>query len=171
MRRFDRDWELLVASRTWLQQRGYRLIESRGPEGMEQGFDLYAGDRLGIRLSADRGQWFLDVRPGSGRPDALDWEGWFTLEAWSGCLGARVLFHDSRRRLTDADWVEVLANSWWLEPQLDYLRDHLGQIEDACSPDRIGATQDCLSADQRQLWAFPPDDQRGSDQTREEVAD
>lgn len=156
MRRFDREWEMLVASRTWLGERGYRLIESSGPGGMEQGFDLYAGERLGIRLSADRGQWLVELHTGPGGPDAVGWEGWFNLEAWSQCLGGLVLFHDKRPALSDRDRAEVLANSWWLEPQLDYLRAHLDQIEARCLPETIEATRECLSGAQRELAASPP---------------
>jgi hypothetical protein len=147
---------MLVASRTWLQERGYRLIESRGPEAMDQGFDFYAGDLLSIRLTADRSQWFVEVRPGPDEPDAFGWEGWFTLEAWSDCLGVPVLFHDNRPKLTDDDRIEVLANSWWLQPQLDYLRDNLSEIEQASSREHIEEKRKRLSAAQRQLSASPP---------------
>ena len=75
MRRFDQEWQLLVAALKWLRDRGYRLLDSRGPEGMEQGFDVYAGEQLGIRIVADRGQWFLEVHPGADGRDAVGWEG------------------------------------------------------------------------------------------------
>jgi hypothetical protein len=156
MRRFDQEWQLLVAARTWLRDRGYRLLDSRGPEGMEQGFDVYAGDGLGLRIIADRGQWFVEVHPGADGIDAAGWEGWSTLEAWSTCLGEPVTFHDTRPTFTDEDRAAVLANSWWLQPQLDYVQDHLTQIERACQPDRVEATLRCLGDAQRRQSAFPP---------------
>lgn len=156
MRRFDHDWQLLVAARTWLRDRGNRLLDSRGPEGMEQGFDVYSGDQLGIRIVADRGQWFLEVHPGADGLDAAGWEGWFTLEAWSACLGEPLAFHDTRATFTDEDRAAVLANSWWLQPQLDYLQDHLTEIERACQPDRVEATLMCLGDAQQRQSAFPP---------------
>jgi hypothetical protein len=156
MRRFDREWQLLVAARTWLRGSGFRLLDSRGPEGMDQGFDVYADNRVGIRIMADRSQWFVEIHPGAEGIDAVGSQGWFTLEAWSTCLGTTVLFHDNTPTLTDLDWATVLANSWWLEPQLDYLRDHLAQIQDACSPESVEATGVCLSEAQRALSAFPP---------------
>jgi hypothetical protein len=65
MRRFEQEWQLLVVARKWLHDGGYRLLDSLGPEGMEQGFDIYGGDQLGIRIVADRGQWFVEVHPGA----------------------------------------------------------------------------------------------------------
>lgn len=156
MRRFEQEWQLVVAARKWLRDRGYRLLDSRGPEGMEQGFDVYDGGQLGIRIVADRGQWFLEVHPGVDGVDAGGWEGWFNLEAWSTCLGETVAFHDTRPTLTDEDWAAVLANSWWLQPQLDYLKDHLTEIEGACQPDRIEEALSCLASAQRRQSAFPP---------------
>jgi len=96
MRRFDQEWELLVSARTWLVDHGFRLLGSRGPEGMSQGFDIDACDRMGLRIVADRGQWLVEVHPGIEGIDAGGWEGWFSLEAWSVCLGQPRLFHDSR---------------------------------------------------------------------------
>jgi hypothetical protein len=144
MRSFDRDWQQLEASRPWFLDRGYRLTDARGPEGMEQGLNAYEGVWLSIRLSADRGQWFVEISPGTGAPVASGSVGWYSLEAWSKCLGSPVLFHDTRPRSTEADWTEVVANSWWLEPQLNYLRDHLAEIERACSPERVDTTRECL---------------------------
>ena len=156
MRRFDQEWELLVSARAWLSDRGLRLVDSRGPEGMDQGFDLYEDDRLGLKILADRSQWFVEVRPGTQGIDGGASDEWFTLEAWSVCLGAPVLFHDPRPTKTDQDWAIVLENSWWLEPQLVYLRENLDQIEQACSADRLDATVACLRAAQRGLSPFPP---------------
>ena len=156
MRRFDQEWQLLLAARTWLGERGLRLLDSRGPEGMDQGFDVYADDRLGIRIIADRSQWFVEVHPGNETIDAGGRKHWFSLEVWSNCLGAPVFFHDARPTLTDQDWAAVLANSWWLEPQLDYLRQNFDQIEQACSPELVEATIACLKATQPGLSAFPP---------------
>lgn len=152
MRRFDQEWALLIAARTWLDDAGYELIESRGPEGMDQGLDAYIGLVAGIRLVVDRSQWFVDVRPAAHNGD------WFSLESWSICLGAPVLFHDTRPRLSRQDWPDVLANSWWLEPQLDYLRVHLRSIEDACQPTRVKETLDCLAKARAATAALPPDD-------------
>jgi hypothetical protein len=156
MRRFDQEWQLLVAAGQWLRDRGYRLLDSRGPEGMEQGFDVYAGNQLGIRIVVDRGQWVVEVHPGADGVTAVGWEGWFTLEAWSACLGEPVVFHDTRPTLTDEDWAAVLANSWWLQPQLDFLQGHLIEIERACQADRVEATLRCLGDAQRRQSAFPP---------------
>jgi hypothetical protein len=122
---------------------------------MDQGFNVYADDRLGIRITADRGQWFVEVHPGAEKVDVVGSKDWFTLEAWSSCLGTPVLFHDARPTLTGDDWAIVLANSWWLEPQLDYLRDHLARIQQACSPERVEATGVCLSEAKRAPSAFP----------------
>lgn len=158
MRRFERDWKLLVASRTWLGERGLRLIDSRGPEGMDQGYDVYVGDRLGVRIVADRGQWFVEVHPGVEDVDAARsmryTKGWFNLEAWSACLAQPVLFHDPTPARTDREVSAVLENSWWLEPQLDYLREHFGEIEDSCSTNRIDATLMCLAEEERRLSPF-----------------
>jgi hypothetical protein len=156
MRRFDQEWQLLVSARTWLRDRGYRLVDSRGPEGMDQGVDVYAGDRLGIKIWADRSQWFVDIGPLPERAGGRASIGWFPLEAWSACLGSPVLLRDARPTSTDLERAAALVNSRWLEPQLDYLRDHVSAIEVACSPGRIEATLSCVSEAQRALSAFPP---------------
>jgi len=143
---FKEEWRLLVAAREWFSARGYRLIDSRGPEGMDQGFDVYLGDRLGIRLVADRGSWDVEVHPATEGLLAWGSQQWFNMEAWSTCLGEPVLFHDADPPLTGEDWAELLAHSWRLEPQLAYLRATLPAIEAACSPERIDATLACLGA-------------------------
>ena len=110
---------------------------------MNQGLHEYAG-RIGIRIVADRGQWFFDIGPMSG--DALREQEAFDIETWSACLGEPTLFHDPRATLDlelDA-WPEVIANSWWLEPQLDYLKRHLEQIEQLCDPTLLDGTLACL---------------------------
>jgi hypothetical protein len=117
---------------------------------MDSGLDLYAGKQLGIRVTADRGQWWIEAHPGLTVIGASGRDGWFNLEAWSACLGAPTLFHDMRPKSTDDDWAAVLTNSWWLEPQMDYLRDHLAKIEEACAPERLEGTVACLlEADHR----------------------
>ena len=146
MNQFKEEWRLLVAARAWFSTRGYRLIDSRGPEGMDQGFDVYVGDRLGIRLVADRGSWDVEVHPGTEGLLAGGSHQWFNMEAWSTCLGEPVLFHDADPPWTDEDWAELLAHSWRLEPQLAYLRATLPAIEAACFPERIDTTLDCLGA-------------------------
>jgi hypothetical protein len=146
MRRFDVEWQELIGARAWLAERGLRLVDRRGPEGMDQGYDVYRSDRMGLRILADRSQWFVELRPVTEDADSATSERWFSLEAWSDCLGSPVLFHDSRATRTDADWSAVLANSWWLEPQLTYLRAHFAEITDACSPERIDATRACLDS-------------------------
>ena len=114
------------------------------------------GTKLGIRIVVDRGQWFVEVHPGADGVSAVGWEGWFTLEAWSACLGEPVVLHDTRPTLTDEDWAAVLANSWWLQPQLDFLQGHLIEIDRACQADRVEATLRCLGDAQRRQSAFPP---------------
>jgi hypothetical protein len=166
MDRFGQEWEMLLAADSWLSERGYRLVDRRGPEGMNMGIEIRASDRLGIRIAADRGQWFVDV---ASSPESLDRDGsshWFGLEAWSVCLGAPALFHDRRPTLTDKDRVVVLANSWWLQPQLDYLREHLAAIEEACSPNNRQATLACLSDAQWTSSAFPTKSAKGSGDIR-----
>ena len=147
MRRFEEEWRLLVEVRSWLSDRGYRLIDSRGPEGMDQGFDVYVGAAIGIRIIADRSQWFVEVHCSAGAVDAYGYRDWFNLECWSTCLGSEVIFHDpgkagsaERNPVTSA----MIANSWWLRPQLDYLRAQLGEIERACLPDVVEHTRACL---------------------------
>jgi hypothetical protein len=150
MRRFDSEWDLLVRSRGWFEERGYRLTDSMGP-GMQQGLYLYSGERIAVRLTADRGQWLVEVRPGAAERGAVPSEDWFDVEAWSDCLGHLVLFHAREPAVTDADRAGALAASWLLEPQLDYLRTHLGDIEKSCSQDRRDAVRNCLVAAQHRL--------------------
>ena len=154
MRRFDREWGRLVAARPWLRERGYRLVETRGPEGMDQGFDIYRGPRLELSITADRSQWYVEIAPA---PEGFDTPGTnsFDLESWSACLGAPVLFHDTRPTDSEAAWLEVIQNSWWLEPQLDFLQSHLGEIERACEEGRVRATLDCLTAARDRTAPFP----------------
>ena len=132
---------------------GYRLIASRGPEGMHQGYHVYVGDVAAIRVIADRGQWFVDVRPDPDRPEVSGWVGWFNLEAWGLCLGIEATFHSDSGR-----WPAILANSWRLAPQLDWLEAHLAEVQAAAAPERAGQTRLCLSEAQRALSAFPPRD-------------
>lgn len=146
IRSFDEDWKLLEATGDWLLECEYVLAESRGPEAMSAGLHRYSGARIGILIWADRGQWFIDAQPNR----VLD--EWFNLEAWSVCLGEPALFHDMRPRLSDRDWVDALANSWWLQPQVEYLRAHLADIEDASDPARIQQTMDCLVRTRAALW-------------------
>lgn len=141
---FYEEWQLLLNTREWFDARGYALVETRGPEGMNQGFDVYVGKSVAIRIIADRGQWFIEVHPQTEGPDAARNDGWFSLEPWSTCLGSLMLFHDPSSAFTDADRVAVLANSWWLRPQLDFLRDHLEEIEAMCAPDQVADTITCL---------------------------
>jgi hypothetical protein len=157
MRRFEEEWELLVEARGWLSDRGYRLIDSRGPEGMDQGFDVYVGKVIGIRIVADRSQWFVEVRPSAEAGDAFGYRDWFDLECWSTCLGSETLFHDPGKAVrAERNPYEAMANSWWLRPQLDYLRAHLGDIERACLPDVVEHTRSCLLDARRRNAPFPP---------------
>jgi hypothetical protein len=130
----------LEATGDWLEERDYALAESRGPEAMSSGLHRYVRPQTSILITADRGQWFVDVQPDQDSDD------WFTLESWSACLGEAVSFHDRRPRLSDQDWLEVIANSWRLEPQVQYLRAHLDEIEAACEPARLEQTIECLRA-------------------------
>jgi hypothetical protein len=122
---------------------------------MDSGLELFAGGLLAIRVIADRGQWFVEARPGQEHVDAVGFDGWFNLEAWSTCLGAQSLFHDTRPTLMDDDWATVIANSWWLAPQMEYVREHLGEMEPACSAERVDETRVCLSRARRALSPFP----------------
>lgn len=156
--KFADEWRRLEGTQPWLRELGFRLIDSRGPEGMNQGFHVYAGERVAVRIIADRDQWFVEVRPDPHGADASGWKDWFTLEAWSECLGAPVLFH-----VESGDWPDRLANSWWLAPQLDYLRANLGAIEVASAAERLTATRSRLLAAQRHQSAFPAGDQGPSE--------
>jgi len=122
---------------------------------MNNGYDIYESDRLGLRIVADRGQWFVEVRPGVDGLNAAASQTWFTLEQWSSCLDAPVLFHDTRPARSDDEIAAALENSWHLEPQLAYLAEHLNQIEEACTADRIQATLSCVKAAQLRQNAFP----------------
>src|SRR5687768_12504360 len=108
MSRFDREWKLLLAARTWIKAGGLRLVESRGPEGMDNGYDIYESDRLGLRIVADRGQWFVEVHPGVDGLHGAASQTWFTLEQWSSCVDAPVLFHDTRPARSDAEIAAAL---------------------------------------------------------------
>jgi hypothetical protein len=138
MAAFRKDWDLLVSTRSWLSEVGYRLIESRGPEGMDQGLHAYEGDHLEIRIVADRGQWFVEARPRAAPT-------WFTLEPWSVCIGAPVLFHVAPAIRTDEEQLKALSASWKLAPQVEYLRAHLVDLEQACDAIAISRTMDCLN--------------------------
>lgn len=148
---FVDEWRLLEAALAWLGDVGYRLTDSRGPEGMNQGFHVYAGERVAVRVIADRGQWEVEVRPDPNGADAYSSGDWFSLEAWSVCLGAPILFH-----VQSDDWAYVSARSWRLAPQLEFLRANLEAIEAASSRERIFETRAALSLAQRDLSAFPP---------------
>jgi hypothetical protein len=156
MSRFDDEWRLLIESRLWLQSRGYRLFDSRGPEGMNQGFDAHAGTMCSIRITADRGQWFVEIRPGASHQSAKGSEHWFNLEVWSRCLGHPLLFHEDPTGTTDKEVGHSLNNSWWLEPQLRFLRDRLSEIESACSTEQLTSTIECLRTARRALSPFAP---------------
>lgn len=135
-RPFDKDWQLLLATRSWLSERGYKLVETRGPQAMDQALDRYAGDYLALRIAAHRSQWFVEVKT------AHDWSDWHALKSWSACLGVPASFHDPR--LMTSEGSEKTPS--YLASQLDYLRDHLTEIEAACQPDRVEATLKCVSA-------------------------
>jgi hypothetical protein len=123
----------------WFEDRGYRLIDRQGPEGMDQGLHVFEGPKLGIRITADRSQWFVEIRP-SVDPNLQDRdEAWFDLELWSICLGQPTLFH-----VPDGSVAEQLANSWTLQPQLDYLKEHIQQIEAHVERGRVSDTAACL---------------------------
>ncbi len=144
---FDEEWKLLVQAGAWLTDRGYRLVQSHGPGGMEQGAHVYLGESVGIGFLADRGHWSIELRPG---PTTGDWYGekdWFGLECWSLCLGAPVVFHYSRRLVIvpEREWMDESAASGRLRPQLEYLRVHLTSIEEACHPTRVQQTTRCLT--------------------------
>jgi hypothetical protein len=137
---FASEWQVAMSIEPWLLERGYELVESRGPEGMAQGLRRYSGLTGDVLVVADRGQWFIDVRP-SGAPS-----GRYDFGVWSITLGAPVKFH------TD-EW--ALDTSWQLQPQLDYLRSHLAEIEAACLPERRVTTMEKLLKAQRATEAFP----------------
>jgi len=123
---------------------------------MDQGFDVYAGDGIGLRIVADRGQWFVEVHPGMENLTAGGTTGWFTLEVWSSCLGSPIVLHDPRPTSTHQDQAVALESSWWLEPQLDFLQANFDQITAACSAERVETTIACLAAVQRKGSPFRP---------------
>lgn len=148
---FARDWRALEEAQSWITAAGYRLVAARGPEGMRQGWHLYCGDCVAIRVVADRGQWFVDVRPDPDHPDVFSSKDWFSLEAWGACLGIAASFH------ADSDkWSTILASSWRLAPQLEWLEANLIAIESAAARERAAETRACLADAQRALSPFPP---------------
>lgn len=151
MTTFLDEWRLLEAAKAWMRDGGFQLIDRRGPEGMNQGFHVYAGEHIAVRMIADRDQWVLGVRPDPHRADAYDSRDWFNLEAWSVCLGVPVLFH-----VESEDPTEVFARSWRLAPQLDFLRANLESINAASAQKRVSETRARLVAAQSELSAFPP---------------
>jgi len=142
MTAFEDDWRLVEAFDSWLAGRGYRLVGSQGPEGMASALRLYRGGGVVLRVTSDRGQWFLAVGPDqAGDLESAE----FTLEAWGRVLGWPAWFHSAS-----------IDTSWNLVPQLDWLRAHLEQIEAASSPERVAGTYAALVAARRALAAFPP---------------
>jgi hypothetical protein len=135
MSRFRKEWLAVVAMTDWFDERGYRLIHRQGPEGMDQGFHLFEGRHLGIRITADRSQWFVEIRLSEGPNPEHSREIWFDLELWSICLGQPTLFHVSEGSVPDQ-----LANSWTLRPQVDYLKNHIGHIEARVEGGRVSET-------------------------------
>jgi hypothetical protein len=156
MRQFDKDWKLLRPTRRWLSMRGYKLVETRGPDALDQALgrygldvqtaafvgdqyrigDQYAGDHVALAIVAWGGHWFVQVKTAQDRSD------WYTLKSWSACLGAPASFYDPRLMTND----ESEQTPSDLASQLDYLREHLTEIEAACQPDRVEATLKCVSA-------------------------
>lgn len=135
MGQFDEDWQLLRATRPWLVGRGYELVETRGPGAKGQALARYAGEHLALRIVAYHGNWSIEVKT------AHDWSDWHILEFWSDCLGAPASFHDPRLMSSEG----VAKTPSYLAPQLDYLREHLTEIEAACQPDRVETTLKCVS--------------------------
>ena len=138
---FERDWKIAISADDWLRSRGYALVERRGPEGMMQGLTRYHGASAEISIVADRGRWFVEVRP-DGAP-----AGRYDFECWSFALGAPISLHTE-------DWDQW--TSWQLAPQLEYLRNHLSQIEAECEIASLDATVAKLREGAAATAAFPP---------------
>lgn len=151
MTTFLDEWRLLEGAQTWLRDGGFQLIDSRGPEGMNQGFHVYVGEHIAVRVIADRDQWEVEVRPDRHQADAYDSRDWFNLEAWSVCLGVPVLFH-----VESEDSGDAIARSWRLAPQLEFLRANVESIDAASAQERVSKTRARLVAAQSELSAFPP---------------
>lgn len=143
---FARDVRRLASLERTLAQRGYAVSGPWRPGPMASGETSMTGTVTDIRVTADRGQWFVMVRP-KGVAD-----GWFDLEVWSVCLGDPITFHADPRSPSTADIGESLAASWRLQPQIDWLSDHLEGMERACASDRA-ATVACLLSMRNDLGA------------------
>src|ERR1700752_382695 len=136
---FEADWHLMESLRPWLEQRGNKLVETRGPERRFQGLVRYKTPTTELVISADRGQWFIEVAP-TDRPRSTR----FDFEVWSLALGDEPPFFPG----PDPE------NAWQLPPQVAYLRANLGRIERAISA-LSDETIERLRAATRATAAFP----------------
>ena len=138
MGNFSQDVRLLKNLGLTLARRGYVIEEPwrRGP--MSSGTMSLANPVASVRMTADRGQWFIEIRPSNGGLK------WFDLEQWSACLGEPVLFHKTDRSLQTEDVAAALAASWHLPPQVSWLERHLDVIEATCTPAARSTTLECL---------------------------
>lgn len=133
MRAFEVQWAEMLAARAWFEARGYRLAESRGPEGMDSGFDRYERDGISILAVADRGIWSVEVGLAGDRR--------LPLAIWAVCIEA-----------SDPP----APGESTLVAQLDWARQHIATFEIACHPFRADMTRECLAASIRaqQLASF-----------------
>ena len=135
---FSRDVRLLESLQSALAGRGYRVDEPWRQGRMASGWISMASPVAHVRVTADRGQWFVEIGPVD---DAMIW---FDLEQWSACLGAPVSFHTTARSLETEDVAAALGASWRLQPQVSWLERHLDVIEAACAPEARSSTLECL---------------------------
>lgn len=138
MRAFHDDLRLLHMLESSLADRAYTVTTPWREGPMSSGEMSFAGPLSEIRVLADRGQWFIEIRPAGGGTR------WFNLEQWSGCLGEPASFSVTARSMKTKDAGEALAASWRLDPQVSWMERHLDDIERACLPHESPATFACL---------------------------
>ena len=100
---------------------------------MQSALRRYRGANLEIEAIADRGQYFISVRPMGDRR-------WFSLETWGRCLGSPTSYVSG-----ESGWDEKIAGSWQLPPQVEYLKHNLDTMNAMCSAARVQGTIQCLA--------------------------
>jgi hypothetical protein len=121
-----------------LSRRGYNVSVPWRDGPMSSGRMSLSGSTADVRVLADRGQWFIEIRP------TTEDSKWFDLELWSSCLGQPASFHVDARSMETKDVAAALAASWRLEPQVSWLESNLDMIERACSARESRTVLDCL---------------------------
>jgi hypothetical protein len=83
----------------WLRNAGLAPVTLRADGRANQLIEISGPQGLGVHLTADRGQWFVDI----GR---MEWQEWFDADVWSACLSGNDVPLEPSPLAIQVQWIE-----------------------------------------------------------------